>query len=415
MTSSLRIIVTGLIAQHPLLGGITWHYLQYILGLVHLGHDVYYFEDSGEFPYNFDGGSTGSDWVVRDCAYNVEYLEKIMCRAGLENRWAYRFPLRAQWFGLSDQQRTAVIQSTDLLINVSGTLEHPEDYRRIPRLLYVDTDPVVTQIKLTLDGGDFRQRVDAHDLHFSFGECLSAAVPATGHYWRPTRQPIVLSEWRPLMSHGDVFTTVMNWTSYKPLRYRGQTYGQKDMEFTRFLELPRKVAPTAMEVTLGRTEHPEWQAKDASLPLSLGGLARGKTRLTPRDMLIHSGWRVADAVQACGDLDSYRYYIESSKAEWSVAKNAYVLGRPGWFSERSACYLAAGRPVVAQDTGFAGALPVGEGILPFNTLEEAVAAIHEVESRYARHAKVAREISEEYFDSDKILDQLIAVAISSDN
>jgi hypothetical protein len=378
---------------------------------VHLGHDVYYFEDSGEFPYNLDGGSSGSDWIARDCAYNIEYLEKIMCRAGLQNRWAYRFPLRPQWFGLSDQQRTLVIQSTDLLINVSGTLEHPEDYRRIPRLLYVDTDPVVTQIKLTLDGGDFHQRVDAHDVHFSFGECLSAAVPATGHYWRPTRQPSVLSEWRPAMSHSDVFTTVMNWTSYKPLRYRGQTYGQKDVEFTRFLELPCKVAPTAMEVTLGRTVHPEWQAKDESLPPSLGELAQDKTKLPPRDMLIRAGWHVADAVQACGDLDSYRYYIESSKAEWSVAKNAYVRGQPGWFSERSACYLAAGRPVVVQDTGFSAVLPVGEGILPFRTMEEAVAAIREIEAHYTRHAKAARAIAEEYFDAGKVLTQLIDEAM----
>jgi hypothetical protein len=243
MQHPLRIIVTGLIAQHPLLGGITWHYLQYILGLVHLGHDVYYFEDSGEFPYNLNGGSSGNDWVAHDCTYNVDYLAKVMYRAGLENRWAYRFPLKQQWFGLSDKQRMVIIQSTDLLINVSGTLERPEDYRRIPRLLYVDTDPVVTQIKLALDAEDFRRRVDAHDVHFSFGECLSEVVPATGHRWRPTRQPILLSEWRPSMSHSDVFTTVMNWTSYKPLKYRGRMYGQKDVEFTRFLDLPRQGSP----------------------------------------------------------------------------------------------------------------------------------------------------------------------------
>jgi Glycosyl transferases group 1 len=168
-----------------------------------------------------------------------------------------------------------------------------------------------------------------------------------------------------------------------------------------------------MEVTLGRTEHPEWQAKDESLPHSLRELAHDKTKWTPRDMLIHAGWRVADAVQACGDLDSYRRYIESSKAEWSVAKNAYILGQPGWFSERSACYLAAGRPVVVQDTGFPAIFPVGEGILPFRNVDEAAAAIREVEGNYARQAKAARDVAEEYFDSDKVLSRLIEEAGSS--
>jgi hypothetical protein len=413
MTSSLRIIVTGLIAQHPLLGGITWHYLQYILGLVHLGHDVYYFEDSGEFPYNLNGGTSGDDWIARDCAYNIDYLAKIMSRFGLENRWAYRFPLKSQWFGLSDKQRKAVILSTDLLINVSGTLERPEDYRRIPLLLYIDTDPVVTQIKLALNVADFRQRVDSHSVHFSFGECLSEAVPATGHHWRATRQPIVLSEWRPSMLRREIFTTVMNWTSYKPLVYSGQIYGQKDVEFKRFLELPRKVAPIAMEVALSRTEHLEWQAEDENLPPRLESLASGKAHRTPRDILTRTGWHIVDAIETCGDLDSYRHYIESSKAEWSVAKNAYVLGQSGWFSERSACYLAAGRPVVVQDTGFAAVLPVGEGILLFRRLEEAVAAIREIEANYERHAKTARAIAGEYFDSDKVLNRLIEEALSS--
>ena len=413
MRSSLRIIVTGLITQHPLMGGITWHYLQYLLGLTRLGHDVYYFEDSGEFPYNIDGGVSGTDWIARHCTDNVGYLAKIMVRFGLENRWAYHFPLKSAWFGLSDEQRQAVIHSADLLINVSGSLEHPQNYRRIPHLLYIDTDPVITQIKIASGNVEFLERVEAHDTHFSFGEALSESVPATEYQWRPTRQPIVLSEWRPARPRRECFTTVMNWTSYAPLVYAGQTYGQKDVEFKHFLELPCQVAPVAMEVALSRTQHLKWQAKDESLPPRLDKLVGDKTNWTPRDLLTHLGWRVVDAIEACGDLDSYRHYIESSKAEWSVAKNAYVLGRPGWFSERSACYLAAGRPVVVQDSGFAGVLPVGEGILSFKTLQEAVAAIHTVETNYARHAQAARAIAEVYFDSDKVLTHLIDEAMSA--
>jgi hypothetical protein len=334
------------------------------------------------------------------------------CR-GLENRWAYRFPLKSQWFGLPDKQRVAVVQSADLLINVSGTLEHPEDYRRIPRSLYIDTDPVVTQIKLAIDIDGFRQRVDSHDVHFSFGESLSQTVPTTGHNWISTRQPIVLSEWRDSAPpQRDVFTTVMNWTSYKPLVYSGRTYGQKDVEFQRFLNLPRKIAPVAIEVAFSRTEHLEWQTRDESPPVELTKVACGP-KWTRRNLLVQNGWNVVDAIQACGDLDTYRHFIQSSKAEWSVAKNAYVIGQPGWFSERSACYLAAGRPVIVQDTGFSEVLPVGDGILSFNTLEEAEAAIRKVEENYCRHSEAARSIAETYFDSNKVLCRLLDIAMSS--
>jgi hypothetical protein len=411
MKSSLRIIVTGLICQHPHLGGITWHYLQYVLGLARLGHDVYYFEDSGEWPYNFEGGPSGNDWVERDCTYNVKYLAKVMSRFGLENRWAYRFPIESRWFGLSEKRRKALIKSADLLINVSGTLQRPEDYRRIPRLAYIDTDPVVTQIKLAMDLDSLRERVVTHDIHFSFGESLSETLPITGYTWHPTRQPIVLSEWRPNTQHRNAFTTVMSWTSYKPLTYCDQIYGQKDIEFRRYLHIPTIVAPTEMEVAIGRVEHLDWQTEDLNLPYEIESSGRGKTQFTTRDILINMGWCVVDAVERCGDFDSYRHYIESSKAEWSVAKNAYVLGQPGWFSERSACYIAAGRPVIVQDTGFSQILPVGEGILPFRTVEEAMAAVQDVETNYARHSEASRAIAESYFDSDCILDRLITEAM----
>ena len=383
--SSLRIIVTGLIAQYPL-GGVTWDYFQYVLGLVRLGHDVYYLEDTGQWPYNpLEGG------VSKGCEFNVAYLSGLMSRFGLADKWAYRFPWQSQWFGLPEAKRREVLHSADLLINISGTLEHPEDYRQLPRLAYIDSDPVFTQVKLARGQMDFRKLIDVHDVHFSFGEHLSAAVPDTGHRWCPTRQPVVLSEWHPSTPHRDVFTTVMNWTSYNPVVYNGQTYGQKDVEFLRFLALPSLVNPTVFEIAVNE----------------------GKTRHAPRTLLVHKGWRVVDPEVVCPDLESYRYYVESSKAEWSVAKNGYVVGQPGWFSCRSACYLAAGRPVVVQDTGFSAVLPVGEGLMSFTTVEEAVAAIRHVEANYTRHAKAARAIAEAYFDSDKVLTRLITEALGN--
>jgi hypothetical protein len=375
--------VTGLIAQYPL-GGVTWDYFQYALGLAQLGHEVYYLEDTGQWPYNpVEGG------VAKDCTFNVEYLASLMSRFGLAEQWAYRFPWQSQWFGLPEAKRREVIHSADLLINVSGTLERPEEYRQVRRLAYIDSDPVFTQVKLARGQLDFRKWIDVHDVQFSFGECLSPAIPDTGHQWRPTRQPIVLSEWHPEMPQREVFTTVMNWTSYKPVVFDNQSYGQKDVEFMRFRELPSLVTPTALEIAVNT----------------------GKTRRTPRQLLAHKGWRVVDPAEVCPDLDTYRRYIESSKAEWSVAKNGYVLGQPGWFSCRSACYLAAGRPVAVQDTGFSAVLPVGEGLLAFSTVEEAVAAIKEIEANYARHAKAARALAVEYFDAAKVLTWLIDEAL----
>jgi len=378
-SNSLRIVTTGLIAQYPL-GGVTWDYLQYVLGLKALGHDVFYIEDTGQWPYN-----PREDGLGRSCDFNVQYLAGVMARFGMENRWAYRFPWNGQWHGLSDSHRREVIETADLLINVSGTLERPYEYRSVACLAYVDTDPVFTQVKLARGQHDFRTIVDAHDVHFSFGERLPALAPETGHRWMPTRQPIVLSEWNTERETRDVFSTVMNWTSYNPLEFNGRTFGQKDVEFRRFLDLPHQVAPTVLELAVNS----------------------GKTRRTPKELLAHKGWRLVDPAKVCPDLDSYRTYIESSKAEWSVAKNGYIEGQAGWFSCRSACYLASGRPVIVQDTGFASVFPVGEGILPFSTFEEATDAIQEVESNYSRHSAAARVIAEDWFDSGKVLGKLI--------
>lgn len=377
-----RIIVTGLIAQYPL-GGVTWDYIQYVLGLKHLGHDVYYFEDTGQWPYNPVAKGT-----AQDSDFNVKFLADVMKRFGLENRWAYKFPKRSQWFGLSDTKRKKIVRSCDLLINVSGTLASPQDYRVIPRLAYIDSDPVFTQVKLARGLMEFEKLIDMHDVHFSFGESISKLVPSTKYDWNPTRQPIVLAEWEPSMLVDGPYTTIMNWTSYKPLEYKGKSYAQKDVEFRRFIELPELVPDVTLEIAVNE----------------------GKTRRTPRELLLHKGWRLVDPDQACPHFDSYRSYIQGSKAEWSVAKHGYVEGQAGWFSGRSACYLAAGKPVIVQDTGFESILPVGEGILSFKDVDQAVSAIQEVERNYSKHSTVAREIAEQHFDSNKVLSQLLTKA-----
>jgi len=412
-TSALRIVVTGIIAEHPWLGGVAWDYIQYAAGLKRLGHRVTYIEDSGQWPYNLDGGATGDDWVQRDPAPNLAHLKRVMDRFGLGDNWAYRFPVDDRWFGLSDAARRDAIANADLLINVSGTLEFPERYRGRGRMIYIDSDPVFTQVKIARGDADFAARVNAHDAHFSFGEKLSDKIPATGHGWRPTRQPILLDAWHVATPPGDAFTTVMSWTSYKPLVFQGRSYGQKDIEFKKFIELPRRAPGAVLEVALGPTRHSDWEDESATLPPAVAALVQAHPDWGPRDLLRATGWRIVDALTLTPDLDSYRGYIARSKAEWSVAKHGYVAGSPGWFSCRSACYLAAARPVVVEDTGFSSVLPTGEGLFAFTTLDEAAAGVAAVEAHYPRHAAAARALAETYFDSDRVLTKLIDDALGS--
>jgi hypothetical protein len=376
--SSLRIVVSGLLAQYPL-GGVAWDYAQYLIGLRRLGHDVYYVEDTGLWPYN-----PIEDGVSENCDFNVAYLASLMDRFELRDRWAYRFPWHAQWYGMADVVREAVISSADMVLNLSGSLAAPEEYRRGATLVYVDSDPVFTQVKLLRGQDDFRALIDAHDVHFSFGERVREAGFDTGHDWRPTRQPVVLTEWSTGAEAHGPYRTVMNWTSFKPLVWNGRTFGQKDEELRRFVELPEQL-PVRLELAI----------------------ASGKTSHPPVDLLRRHGWRVVDPADVCPDLDSYRAFLQGARAEWSVAKHGYVAGHAGWFSCRSACFLAAGRPVVVEDTGLTGILPIGEGLLTFSSFDEAVAAIEECERAYARHSEAAAAIADEYFDAGRVLTSLL--------
>ncbi|MAG55948.1 MAG: hypothetical protein CMJ83_06635 [Planctomycetes bacterium] len=383
-SSSLRIIVTGYIAQYPL-GGMTWHYFHYVLGLMRLGHDVYYIEDTGQWPYD-----PVEDGITKTCEDNVRYLQELMEQYGLEDRWAYRFVWKERWFGMADERREDVIRTADLVINVSGTLERPGEYRHRARLAYVDTDPVFTQVKLAKGHDYLRGLVDQHDVLFSFGESPGDDTPDTEDQWNPTRQPIALDIWRPSEPHRDVYTTVMTWKAFKPIVFEGKKFGQKDVEFERFVDLPEHIRPATIEVAANA----------------------GRGRRLPRQDLIDKGWRLVEPREACPDHEAYRRYIEGSKGEWSVAKNAYVVGQAAWFSCRSACYLAAGRPVILQETGFSKVLPTGKGLFAYRTLEEAAEAIRTVEADYPTHAAAARAIAEEYFDGRTVLARVIDVAMN---
>jgi glycosyltransferase involved in cell wall biosynthesis len=179
------------------------------------------------------------------------------------------------------------------------------------------------------------------------------------------------------------------------------------VEFIRFIDLPTLVAPVQLEIAMSNVQHIQWQSEHQYVLSASGYAAIDLAGGTPHSLLKRCGWRIVPAGEMCGDFATYRDYVVASKGEVSVAKHGYVSARAGWFSGRSACYLAAGRPVVVQDTGFGAVLPVGKGVLPFSTIEDAKEAIHEIEGAYDEHARAALEIAEEYFDSDKVLSRIL--------
>ncbi len=394
---SLRIAVSGLAATYPF-GGTFWDYLQYPLGLAELGHEVLYIEDTGRWCYDPAAGT-----FVEGGARNAAALERALAEHGgdLAGRWFFR-DATGETYGRSWEEVVRFCAGADLFLNVSAACWLRDTYRRSARLAFIDTDPMYTQADVpgylegTL-GESARARVERlleHDVFFTFAENMGAPdcrVPTELFDWHPTRQPVVLSRFTservPLPQRRPVLTTVASWEPAEtgPV-VEGVKYHGKSVEFERFLALPPK-SPLPLELALG------------------GG--------APAARLEKHGWRLADPLGVSRDPQSYRDYLARSFGEWSVAKNAYVASRSGWFSCRSALYLALGVPVVVQDTGFGCALPTGSGVLPFGTLEEAVEAIHALAAHPARHGEAAREVAETYFDSRKVLTKLVETAMTA--
>jgi hypothetical protein len=392
MSRKLRIVVGGYIGLLPA-GGVTWDYVQYPAGLAALGHDVYYVEDTRLWPiYQPEGSNWG------DAAPSVAHLRRVMDAFDLSSRWAYRDEASGQTFGLDLDRLNEICRTADVFINISCSTYMRDEYRAIPARVLIDTDPMFTQIQylsqqmFTPGEPALRELVDAHNFHFTFGENVrgdDCRMPDCGIKWRPTRQPVCLAHWRASMpSLGNMYTTLMNWTAAKRLQYDGETWGQKDLEFRRFVTLPDHVPDVSLAVAVGQT----------------GGAGEP----FPSEEARAAGWRVLDPETCAPDWRTYRSFIEDSRGEFSVAKETYVKARTGWFSCRSACYLAASRAVVTQDTGWSKYLPSGEGLLAFDDIESAADALRRVGSDPERHSRAARAIAEEHFDSAKVLASLLA-------
>jgi len=385
MAQRMRIIVHGYLVRGPL-GGIAWHHLQYVLGLRRLGHDVYFIEDSDDYPSCYDPVRNVTD---TDPGYGLRFAAAAFSRLGLGARWAYYDAHRRVWHGPA-RRPAELCASGDILLNLSGVTPLRSWVERIPARVFVDTDPVFTQVR-HLKEPAARGRAAAHNVFFSFGENIGhpdCTIPVDGFPWQPTRQPVVLDAWKPTPGDGrHPLTSVMQWGSYAPAEHNGTFYGMKAESFGPYLDLPQKCGER--------------------FALAIG------SRAEPRRHLERHGWSVTDPREATRDPWTYQAFIASSKAEFGIAKHGYVISRSGWFSERSASYLASGRPVVVQETGFSRWLEAPGGVLPFTTPEEALAQLDALNHGYAFRCRAARATAEEYFESGTVLAQLLAAAMNA--
>ncbi len=387
--SRLRIIVAGMVGQYPV-GGVAWDYLQYVIGFARLGHDVFYHEDTWCWPYH-----PGVNRVTDDAGYSAEFLKNFFLRYApeLAERWHY-LHLHDISYGMSRRAFDAVARTADLFINVSGVNFLPDALS--PRCLkaFVDTDPGYNQIVLSQcppwseNVERWRDEVLAHDRHFTYGENIGAPdckVPTGGLRWQKTRMPIVLDLWDAIPiqdSQTGEWSTVMTWNVFRgKLEYDGVEYHGKAVEFDKIVGLPRQVG-LPFRLALGGSEAPTAQ-------------------------LATAGWAVRDGPAVTLTPQDYRDFIAASRGEASVAKNVYVALRTAWFSCRSACYLAAARPVVVQDTGFSRLIPTGSGLHAFTNAEQAAEAVCTVERDYEHEAHAARELAHAHFDSRQVLARLI--------
>lgn len=381
-----KIIVLGFMGGCPV-AGVIWQHLHYIAGLQRLGHEVWYVEDGSRYPYDPEAFT-----ITEDFSYAARLLERLSREYGFENRWCFcaRYGDEPRTAGLGLSALRELYRTCDAALNVCGSHELNDDLRKIPRLIYVESDPGVEQIKIDLGETATRGYLEAHDVLFTFGEAIGSArfpVPLHGLEWLPTRQPVVTDFWRAseLPPPDAVYTSICNWSTSgkKDIEWRGRNYlWSKSLEFLEFVEAPRRCGETFELAT---------DIKDA-----------GEKR-----RFEENNWLLTDPHALSIEWDRYRDYIRGSKGEFTVAKDQYTRLHTGWFSDRSACYLAAGRPVITQETGFTEFYGGREGLLAFRDMADIEAAAASVRADYARHARAAVEIAREYFEAEKVLRSLL--------
>jgi len=380
------IIVFGILFWFPL-AGVTYQFLHFLIGLRRLGYDHYYIEDSGRWIYD-----PALNDLSPDATGNLNSIVPILESHGFKGRWAFRgnYP-GGQCYGMTEERILRLYQEADAFLNVTGAQELRDEHMACPRRIYVETDPVAAQIKVAQRNKETITALRAHDTHFSYGGNFGkpdCRVPLEEFNWLPTVQPVVLDLWEnnSLRLNGAAFNTIATWHNKgKDIVYNGETYyWSKDREFKKVLDLPTRRA----------------------VPFELAVGVDDKTK----QLLHENRWRVTDSVTLSSDMSNYRDFILKSRGEFTVAKDQNIRLRSGWFSDRSACYLAASRPVINQDTAFGSYLPTGKGLFSFQSIDDVLAAVDEIESDYEGNCRAARDIAAEHFAAERVLGSLMTRA-----
>jgi len=383
----MKIVVGGYIIGFPL-GGMTWHHLNYLLGLQELGHDVIFLEDSGQYykPY------VPLDWSdTVDSTYGRDYLQRTFAHYGLNIPWCYYSEFTDKHYGLTRDELNAHLRSADLMICVSGITPVRDDRPRPRRTCVIDTDPVFTQLRMDYDL-DFVRYYKYFDTVATFGRLIGTngcPLPTHGFDWVATNQPVALKHWPVVVPSSRRFTTVGKWehAAARDVEFAGNAYrSSKRVEWDRLIDLPaRSPFPLAFGM--------------ASIPTDV------------QENYSSRGWEMLDPERATISCQSFQRFIQDSAGELTVAKQIYAGLPSGWFSDRSACYLASGRPVITQASGFDRWLPTGDGLFSFTTPDEALAALNAIHADYPGHARGARAIAQEFFEAKRVLSALLDAAV----
>jgi hypothetical protein len=347
----------------------------YMLGLRALGHEVFYIEDTGECVYDPVANARSTDPT-----YGTNYIQKSLEPFGFGDQWAF-VNYDGSYHGRSHDEVKRFCADADLFINLSGgSWFWRDEYAAIPRRIFIDSDPAFTQLAIAKGEKWYVDFFHRFSHLFTFGANIgtpASPIPVGDFLWHKTWQPVTLDHWHPARPAGGCFTSVMTWQ----IESFADVGGNKDQEFIKYIDLPSR--------TSQRFE------------LAING---------PQTLLRAHGWDTVDAMGVSRALFDYRDFIHRSRAEFGVAKHTYVSSRCGWFSDRTECYLASGRPALVQDTGWTAHLPNGDGLLAFSTPEEALAGIDRINSNYAAHAARAAEIAAEHFEASRVLTRLLDLA-----
>ncbi len=382
------IVVAGAVANQPGNGGGVWEKMSWVTGLRQLGFEVWFVEQIAP------AACVNTQGAVVDVAASINYvwLRSVAEWFGIGERYALVSADDNTCLGASWEKLLEVAEAANLLVNISGHLKLEPLLRRFGRKAYIDKDPGFTQFWHADPATAFR--VGGHDWYFTIGENIGARdcpIPRREINWRPIRQPVVLADWPvTTVENRRRFTTVGSWRgAFGPVQFGGQTYGLKVHEFRKFASLPRQFGE-------GKGD-----------PIFEAALDIHSADAKDRALLLENRWRLVEPRAIASSPAAFRQFVQESAAECSVAQGVYVETNSGWFSDRSLRYLASGKPVLVQDTGFSRNLPVGHGIVPFRTLDEAAAGARRIMSDYEAHCQAARTIAERYFDSNKVLGRFL--------